>query len=114
MKPMKKKAVAILLVCLMLVGMAGCGASESDLVDELGLTADSKDATESTQEVNSAIYSLLDFEDTQEAEFAVQGLIDAPENLELTDSEGNVVWSQKAYAFLDDYEEAPDTVNPSL
>lgn len=41
-------------------------------------------------------------------------MIDAPETLELTDEDGKVIWSQAAYNFLDDYEEAPDTVNPSL
>ena len=64
--------------------------------------------------MNSAVYSLLDFDDKQESEFAVRGLIDAPETLELTDEEGKVIWSQAAYSFLDDYEQAPDTVNPSL
>jgi alkyl sulfatase BDS1-like metallo-beta-lactamase superfamily hydrolase len=34
--------------------------------------------------------------------------------LELTDANGTIVWSQAAYSFLDDYESAPDTVNPSL
>ena len=57
---------------------------------------------------------MLDFADTSEYDNAVRGLIDAPEVLELTDAEGNVIWSQAAYSFLDDYEQAPDTVNPSL
>jgi len=30
------------------------------------------------------------------------------------DDEDNVIWSQAAYSFLDDYWTAPDTVNPSL
>ena len=85
-----------------------------DMVIELGLTAEAKDASSYTVEVNSAMYSLLDFEDTSEYENATRGLIDAPEVLELKDSNGNVIWSQAAYSFLDDYEEAPDTVNPSL
>ena len=45
-------------------------------------------------------------------EFAARGLICAPESLELVDAEGKVIWSQDAYAFLE--EEAPDTANPSL
>ena len=85
-----------------------------DMVVELGLTAEAKDASSYTVEVNSAMYSLLDFEDTSEYENATRGLIDAPEVLELKDSNGNVIWSQAAYSFLGDYEEAPDTVNPSL
>ncbi len=85
-----------------------------DLLTELGLNADVKCAAAATVSVNSAFYSLLDFENTTEAEFASRGLIDAPEVLELKDDSGRVVWSQSAYSFLDDYEKAPDTVNPSL
>ena len=44
----------------------------------------------------------------------MRGLIDAPQVLELTDENGKVVWSQKAYAFLDEHETAPDTANPLL
>ena len=84
-----------------------------DMVVELGLTAEAKDASSYTVEVNSAMYSLLDFEDTSEYENATWGLIDAPEVLELKDSNGNVIWNQAAYSFLGDYGEAPDTVNPS-
>lgn len=109
-----KKLLALLLVMGILATMAGCAQEETDLVAELGLTAEVKKAETSTVKINSAIYSLLDFKNTQEAEFAAKGLIDAPETLELTDENGKVVWSQKAYSFLDDYEKAPDTVNPSL
>lgn len=125
---MKKKPIALVLSALLLLSTAACGQSveaedhsgqpaesESvDLVTELGLTAETKDASSYTVEINSALYSLLDFEDSSEYENATRGLIDAPEVLELTDAAGNVIWSQAAYAFLDDYETAPDTVNPSL
>lgn len=120
---MKKKFLSLFLSTTLILS-SFCGSltvfgeetdmGTSDLVTELGLTADSKAATSYTTEINSAFYSLLDFEDNSEYENAVKGLIAAPEVLELTDSEGNVIWSQKAYSFLDDYEEAPDTVNPSL
>lgn len=106
-----KKIIALILSLMMLLSMTACN---QDIAEELGLTADSKDASQHTIAVNSAIYSLLDFENTQEAEFASRGLIDAPEALELTDENGNVIWSQAAYSFLDDYEKAPDTANPSL
>lgn len=125
---MKKKSIALTLSILLLFFTAACGQSveedettdppvesESvDLVTELGLSAETKDASSYTVEINSALYSLLDFEDSSEYENATRGLIDAPEVLELTDEEGNVIWSQEAYSFLDDYETAPDTVNPSL
>ncbi len=37
----------------------------------------------------------------------------ATDELEITDGNGKVIWSQKAYAFLDSGD-APDSVNPSL
>ncbi len=114
MKKMVKKTTALLLAGCMAFMLFGCKPEKKDLLAELGLNDQSKGAQAATVQVNSAIYSLLDFEDTTEAEFAAKGLIDAPEVLELKDADGKVVWSQKAYSFLDDYEKAPDTVNPSL
>ena len=107
-----KKLFSLLLV-LSLLGTPATLAAE-DITEELNLTADVKNATEYTVEINSAVYDLLDFEDTAEYENATRGLIDAPESLEILDEDGNVIWSQAAYSFLEDYEKAPDTVNPSL
>ena len=113
-----KKCLALLITALMLSCTVGCNneAEEEsvDILEKLELNTDSKDATETTVKINSEVYSLLDFDDKTEWEFANKGLIDAPEKLEIKDSEGNVVWSQEAYAFLEDYDKAPDTVNPSL
>lgn len=110
-----KKLLALLLSFVLLVSLCACGTQSSgNLTEELGLTAEAKQATEQTIEVNSALYDLLDFQDTQEADFATRGLIDAPDVLELTDENGNVIWSQEAYAFLEEADEAPDSVNPSL
>ena len=106
-----KKLIAMLLA-MALLPVSLCLAES--LTDELGLNAEAKPATASTAEVNSAVYAMLDFTDTSEYDNAVRGLIDAPETLELKDAQGNVIWSQDAYAFLADYEKAPDTVNPSL
>lgn len=89
-------------------------ADETKSAAELNLTTEAKPASEYTAKANADMYTLLDFDDTQESEFAVRGLIDAPEILELTNADGNIVWSQEAYSFLDDYEEAPETANPSL
>ena len=107
-----KKLFSLLLV-LSLLGTPAALAAE-DITEELNLTADVKNATEYTVEINSAVYDLLDFEDTAEYENATRGLIDAPESLEILDEDGNVIWSQAAYSFLEDYEKAPGTVNPSL
>ena len=125
-----KKWAAMFLAVLMALTMMACGQNTAksegetavteateetvDLLTELGLNAEEKDATEYTVQVNSAVYSLLDFQDTSEYENATRGLIDAPQVLELKDAEGNVIWSQEAYSFLEDYEKSPDTVNPSL
>lgn len=123
---MEKRLLAFLIVSVMLVTLVSCNSKDpiktiediesekTDIISELGLNAESKGATEHTVQVNSAVYSLLDFENTQEADFATLGLIDAPEKLELKDENGKIIWSQEAYSFLSDYEKAPDTVNPSL
>lgn len=113
-----KRIAAILLTSVLLLSCVGCaqdglkepGAEKADL----GLTAEVKPATDFTAKANAAVYDELDFDDKQEYEFATRGLIDAPETLELKDENGTILWSQEAYAFLDDYEKAPDSVNPSL
>lgn len=113
-----KRIAAMLLASVLLLSCVGCardgrkepGAEKTDL----GLTAEVKPATDFTAKANAAVYDELDFDDKQEYEFATRGLIDAPEALELKDEDGTILWSQEAYAFLDDYEKAPDSVNPSL
>ena len=107
---MKRTLSSMLAAVLMLSCMTAPALAEGDL----GLTKDVKPATEYTAQINAAVYDELDFSDTQEAEFAQRGLIDAPENLEILDEDGQVIWSQAAYEFLHDYEKAPDSVNPSL
>lgn len=117
-----KKCIIFILIASMLLSLAACSGNNSEpdvseqksLAEELGLTKETKVATENTIKINSALYTQLDFADTQEASFATKGLIDAPETLELKDADGHVVWSQSAYSFLEDYEKAPDSVNPSL
>ena len=78
------------------------------------LNADPKPASDITAAMNEEWYSKLDFNDKSERENAQRGLIDAPEELEILAEDGHVVWSQKAYAFLEESGEAPDSVNPSL
>jgi len=109
-----KKALSFVLALALLCGLPSGAFAEADILKELGLDDSVKGATSFTAELNSAVYSLLDFEDTSEYENATRGLIDAPETLELVDENGKVLWSQDAYGFLDDYDKAPDTVNPSL
>ena len=104
------KRIATILLAAMLLSCSIVALADSGL----GLTTGVKPATEFTAAANAAVYDQLDFNDRQEYEFATRGLIAAPETLELVDEDGTVLWSQEAYAFLDEYEEAPDSVNPSL
>ncbi len=112
-----KRIIAILLCLAITVStalMALFCADSTDLVNELKLDTTQKNATNHTKEANNAVYSQLDFDDKSEWENATKGLIEAPRSLEIKDKNENVVWSQEAYAFLDEYDDAPATVNPSL
>ena len=92
----------------------GCcvGASAEDMTQKLGLTPAQKTATPFTADANAQVYALLDFEDKSEFENATRGLIASPETLEIRNEDGKLIWSQKAYDFLDG--DAPSTANPSL
>ncbi|MDO4538015.1 MAG: alkyl sulfatase dimerization domain-containing protein [Coriobacteriales bacterium] len=81
--------------------------------EHLEFNREVKDATEATVRANQSWYDLLDFGDTSEWDNATQGLLAAPESLEIRNAAGNVVWSQKAYEFVEGAK-APDTANPSL
>lgn len=109
---MLKKILCVIFAALVAFSVSAC--ENPDIKDELGLNKEVKDASEITAKINSAVYSQLDFSDTSEYENATKGLIDAPESLEIKSEAGDVVWSQDAYGFLDDYESAPSSVNPSL
>ena len=108
---MKKTFKILVLICIVVILTVSCGTqAEQKSVAKADMTT--KDATQTTIDSQAKVLALLDFEDKQEQEFAEKGLIAAPEELELKDESGKVVWSQKAYNFLD--QEAPDTANPSL
>ena len=105
--------------------LCGCAAAGAGTGDDAAagkaaldnLKADAKPAAPATAAANEGVYALLDFSDETEREFAERGLIAAPDTLEITGEDGKVVWSQKAYAFLDGADapaDAPDTANPSL
>ena len=79
----------------------------ADLTDEV------KDASSLTEAVNVAWYDKLDFEDRSEYENATRNLIAAPDALEICDDAGRVIWSQKAYTFVEGAD-APAPANPSL
>ena len=77
------------------------------------LTPDKKPATTITKQLNEDVYQVLDFDDTQEEEFAKKGFITAPDSLQITDDDGNVVWNMDNYDFVRDAD-SPDSANPSL
>ena len=111
---MKKRWIALLCLAGVAVSLlSGCQETPAAEEGAPELTAEQKGATEITAQINQSVYDQLDFDDQQELEFAQRGLICAPEFLELKDESGKVIWSQDAYAFLEDAS-APDTVNPSL
>lgn len=111
---MKKRWIALLCLAGIAVSLlSGCQETPAAEEGAPELTAEQKGATEITAQINQSVYNQLDFDDQQELEFAQRGLICAPEFLELKDESGKVIWSQDAYAFLEDAS-APDTVNPSL
>ena len=113
MKKFVTIALCFLITACIALTAVMCTDSES-LIDELKLDTSKKDASSHTQQINNAVYKQLDFSDKSEWQNATKGLIDAPDVLEIKDKNGNVVWSQKAYDFLDKHEQSPATVNPSL
>lgn len=86
--------------------LTGCSKAEI-------LTAEVKDASEDTKNINAAVTEKLNFGDEREREFAERGFIRAPETLEIFNSNGATVWSQDIYDFVRGAD-APDSVNPSL
>lgn len=109
---MKRKVSIISVVLAGLLVFSGVSYGAETESGGLGLTADTKEATQFTIDANDQVYAALDFEDERELENAKRGLIASPDSLEIVTDSGVVAWSQDAYAFLD--EEAPDTANPSL
>ena len=103
-------ALCMLLCILFCLQLVSCGESGTDEP----LTPEQKEATQITKENNEAVYTALDFGDKDEFACAQKGLIAAPEALELKDENGKVIWSQKAYSFVENNAQAPATVNPSL
>jgi Alkyl sulfatase and related hydrolases len=116
---MKKRLFSIALAAVLLLSACGLTAHADSTAAEraasdydLGLNADTKEATQYTIDANNQVYALLDFEDERELENAQRGLIAAPESLIIKDDTGKIVWSQDAYACLS--EDAPGSANPSL
>jgi alkyl sulfatase BDS1-like metallo-beta-lactamase superfamily hydrolase len=89
----------------MLLATLVFGASASTFGQE-------KPAEPSVRASNKAVLSTLPFDRKDDFQDAARGFIATLPDALVTGPNGNVVWSQKDYAFLEGA--APDTVNPSL
>lgn len=115
---MKKRIALALLVALLVMASVPTVAyaqeeSTESTENTNTLTPDKKPATTITKQINEDVYQVLDFDDTQEEEFAKKGFITAPDSLQITDDDGNVIWNMDNYDFVRDAD-SPDSANPSL
>ncbi len=109
-KPVMHIIVLVSGLCVTSLAYAAGGspATESKL---LGVE---KDATPTTREVNKDLLKILPFSDREDFKNAQKGFIARGEE-EIKDAKGNIVWSTKNFAFMQDLKKkAPATVNPSL
>lgn len=83
-----KRVISIFIAAMLILSCMSCTFDDKS---DLGFTAEPKSASTYTAQANSAVYSLLDFDNNQKAEYALRGLIDAPKTPELKDSEGIVI-----------------------
>ncbi len=76
--------------------------------DKYGHTA----PTPITREMNARVLEELPFSDQQDFMECRKGLIASPPDLRVTADDGEIIWDQPAYNFIQG--EAPSSVNPSL
>jgi alkyl sulfatase BDS1-like metallo-beta-lactamase superfamily hydrolase len=76
------------------------------------VSQDAKPAEPVVQARNNAVLSKLPFADRADFEDVARGFIASLPDALVRGPSGNVVWSQKDFAFLE--KDAPDSVNPSL
>ena len=91
----------ILAVCAILVGNA-----------RLATSAEPKAAEPATQAANDSVRSRLPFANRDDYQDAERGFIGTLPDALVNGTNGNIVWSQADYSFLD-REDSPATVNPS-
>ena len=76
------------------------------------LSQDPKPAEPAVKALNNAFLSKLPFADRADFEDVTHGFVATLPDAPVRGPSGNVVWSQKDFAFLE--KDAPDSVNPSL
>jgi len=109
-----KSNINIIILASMLSGSSltfAAGGGPATESEPLGVE---NDATLITTEVNNDLLKILPFSDTEDFKNAQKGFIARGEE-EVKDADGNIVWSTKNFAFMQDLKKkAPATVNPSL
>ncbi|MDA8752557.1 MBL fold metallo-hydrolase [Halieaceae bacterium] len=93
---------------ILLTGCSRSGPPPEPGADAAGSTAPSG----FTVQANRQVAAELNLADQADFEQARRGLIASPQALQIYAADGDLAWSQAAYAFVDD--QAPDSVNPSL
>ena len=113
----KRVALALLGALLVMTSVPTVAYAQDESTESTentdALTPDKKPATTITKQINEDVYQVLDFDDTQEEEFAKKGFITAPDSLQITNADGNVIWNMDNYDFVRDAD-SPDSANPSL
>lgn len=113
----KRVALALLGALLVMTSVPTVAYAQEESTESTentdALTPDKKPATTITKQINEDVYQVLDFDDTQEEEFAKKGFITAPDSLQITNADGNVIWNMDNYDFVKDAD-SPDSANPSL
>lgn len=72
-------------------------------------------ATSHTVQAQQLVHKTLPFQDKEDFADAQRGFMAAEERVTITNANGRVVWDLEKYkSFLQNKEQAPDTVNPSL
>ena len=96
-----------LLAIIMLASvLAGCGNDKQATADQ------GSNASSSTIQANTEVGKSLPLDDRQDFEDAVRGLVASQQPLQVTRSDGKILWNMQDYAFIEG--DAPDSVNPSL
>jgi alkyl sulfatase BDS1-like metallo-beta-lactamase superfamily hydrolase len=90
-------------ICMLILGVEGASPARSQ---------DAKPAEPAVKALNNAVLTKLPFADRADFDDAARGFIATLPDARVTGPNGNVVWSQQDYTFLEN--DAPDSVNPSL
>ncbi len=102
----------ILTLLIAIFAMAtGCGQSP----DVAGPDSDAQGHTPPTQataRANAKVANVLNLDEIKDFQNAQKGLIARDPDLRVTGSQGEIIWDQPAYSFMEG--KAPDSVNPSL